>query len=250
MTRIFYALNIGTLATWLSVAGFGSVGIALHGGGPRALEEKPRDRFDELQSIALTEDFDVGDPPDAAATEAGSAAALPEEALPQPPQMPELAEAAALPEIPELPEPAAAAKEAAAAAPSPPVSKPTPKESTRLKPATRATTRRSPQGPTTSPGKTGAGGSAGSTGQSDANRLAGGRTPSPSYPAEARSKGQTGTVLVEFVVGADGRVISAYASRPSPWPLLNERAVSAVLRWKFQPGSIVKFTKPIVFKLN
>ena len=245
MTRILYALNIGTLATWLSVAGFGSVGIALHGGGPRALEEKPRDRFDELQSIALTEDFDVGDPPDAAATEAGStAAALPEEALPQPPQMPELAESGALPEIPELPEPVAAA------APSPPVSKPTPQEGTRLKPATRATTGRSPQGPTTSPGKTGAGGSAGSTGQSDANRLAGGRTPSPSYPAEARSKGQTGTVLVEFVVGADGRVISAYASRPSPWPLLNERAVSAVLRWKFQPGSVVKFTKPIVFKLN
>ena len=244
MTRIFYALNIGTLATWLSVAGFGSVGIALHGGGSRALEEKARDRFDELQSIALTEDFDVGDPPDAAATEAGSAVALPEEALPQPPQMPELAESGALPEIPELPEPVAAA------APSPPVSKPTPQEGTRLKPATRATTGRSPQGPTTRPGKTGAGGSAGSTGQSDANRLAGGRTPSPSYPAEARSKGQTGTVLVEFVVGADGRVISAYASRPSPWPLLNERAVSAVLRWKFQPGSIVKFTKPIVFKLN
>ena len=245
MTRILYALNIGTLATWLSVAGFGSVGIALHGGGPRALEENPRDRFDELQSIALTEDFDVGDPPDAAATEAGSAAAaLPEEALPQPPQMPELAEAAALPEIPELPEPVAAA------APSPPVSKPTPQEGTRLKPATRATTGRSPQGPTTRPGKTGAGGSAGSTGQSDANRLAGGRTPSPSYPAEARSKGQTGTVLVEFVVGADGRVISAYASRPSPWPLLNERAVSAVRRWKFQPGSVAKFTKPIVFKLN
>ena len=240
MTRIFYALNIGTLATWLSVAGFGSVGIALHGGGPRALEEKPRDRFDELQSIALTEDFDVGDPPDAAATEAGSAAELPEEALPQPPQMPELAESGALPEIPELPEPVAAA------APSPPVSKPMPKESTRLKPATG----RSPQGPTTSPGKTGAGGSAGSTGQSDADRLAGGRTPSPSYPAEARSKGQTGTVLVEFVVGADGRVISAYASRPSPWPLLNERAVSAVRRWKFQPGSVAKFTKPIVFKLN
>jgi len=140
------------------------------------------------------------------------------------------------------PTPAATATEAAATPPSPPVSKPKPKEAARSKPPTGATGG-GPEGQAASPGKTG-------TGQSDANRLAGGRTPAPSYPAEARSRGQTGTVLVEFVIGADGRVVSAYARRPSPWPLLNERAVSAVLSWRFRPGSVAKFTKPIVFKLN
>ena len=85
---------------------------------------------------------------------------------------------------------------------------------------------------------------------SDAKRLAGGRMPAPSYPSEARAKGQTGTVVVEFVVGENGSVVSAYAKSPSPWPILNERAVSAVRRWKFPPGSVVKYTRPIVFKLN
>ena len=96
----------------------------------------------------------------------------------------------------------------------------------------------------------GNGGRNGGSGMSDANRLAVGRMPAPSYPSEARSKGQTATVLVEFIVGEDGRVISAVANSPSPWPILNDRAISSVLRWRFSPGSVTKFTRPIVFKLN
>ena len=85
---------------------------------------------------------------------------------------------------------------------------------------------------------------------SDAKRLAGGRMPPPSYPSEARAKGQTGTVLVEFVVGENGSVVSAYPKNPSPWPILNEQAVSCVRRWTFPPGNVTKYVRPIVFKLK
>jgi protein TonB len=74
--------------------------------------------------------------------------------------------------------------------------------------------------------------------------------PSPVYPAAARRLGQTGTLLVEFTVDASGRVISAYAKSPSPWPLLNEEAVRTVRRWKFPPGPVMKLQRPIVFQLR
>ncbi|NJM38364.1 MAG: energy transducer TonB, partial [Akkermansiaceae bacterium] len=80
-------------------------------------------------------------------------------------------------------------------------------------------------------GKAGSGGQNGGTGMSDAKRLAGGRMPAPSYPSEAKRKGQSGTIVVEFVVGENGSVISAYAKSPSPWPILNQQAVSCVRRW-------------------
>ncbi|NJM38925.1 MAG: energy transducer TonB [Akkermansiaceae bacterium] len=85
---------------------------------------------------------------------------------------------------------------------------------------------------------------------SDAKRLAGGRMPAPSYPSEAKRKGQSGTIVVEFVVGENGSVISAYAKSPSPWPILNQQAVSCVRRWKFPPGKVTKYVRPIVFRLN
>ena len=87
---------------------------------------------------------------------------------------------------------------------------------------------------------------------SNAARLAAGRMPSPSYPAESRRKGQTGTVVVEFTVDASGRVISAYAKSPRrPGRLLNDEAVRTVRRWKFPPGRrIMKLQRPIVFQLR
>ena len=85
---------------------------------------------------------------------------------------------------------------------------------------------------------------------SDAARLAAGRMPPPSYPPEARRKGQSGTVIVEFTVDASGRVISARAKSPSPWPLLNNEAVRTVRRWKFPPGGVMKLQRPIVFQLR
>ncbi|MEI8037882.1 MAG: energy transducer TonB, partial [Verrucomicrobiota bacterium] len=94
------------------------------------------------------------------------------------------------------------------------------------------------------------GGGGDSSAQAKAGRLAAGHMPPPVYPAEARRRGQTGTLLVEFTVDAAGRVIAASAVTPSPWPLLNQEAVSAVRRWTFPPGSVMKLQRPIVFQLR
>ena len=85
---------------------------------------------------------------------------------------------------------------------------------------------------------------------SKAARIAAGSMPAPSYPAEARRKGQTGTVIVEFTVDSSGRVTYANASSPSPWPLLNQEAVRTVLRWRFPPGDFISLERPIVFRLK
>jgi protein TonB len=81
-------------------------------------------------------------------------------------------------------------------------------------------------------------------------RLAAGNMPPPSYPSEARRKGQTGTVVIEFTVDTSGRVISADAKSPSPWPQLNQEAVRTVRRWNFPPGGVMKLQRPIVFQLR
>ena len=226
MTPLLHSLQIATLATWLSVAGFGTVGLLIHSENP--VREMPA----PLETRLLAEDFTLGD---VSSPETGDSSAEPgppsvAETLPAPPEMPDLTEFEPLPEIP-------------AAA----IQKPRPA----TKPAARAassahTPRKSPR-KSTSPGATPAGGG---TGMSESSRLAGGRMPAPSYPPEARRRGQTGTVVVEFTVDASGRVISAYAKSPSPWPLLNEEAVRTVRRWKFPPGGVMKLQRPIVFQLR
>ncbi len=71
--------------------------------------------------------------------------------------------------------------------------------------------------------------------------------PAPSYPAEARRKKQTGTIIVRFAVDSNGRVTAAVAKNPSPWPMLNQEAIRTVLRWKFPPGDFITIERPIVF---
>jgi len=246
MSPFLYAINIATLAVWLSVASFGTIGIVV----PVTLEilhrdDDPKDLYEQLESMVLTEDFATGDLPPSQETDTGSTGEAEEidvpfaeeDTLPTPPEMPEIADLATLPDVPDLPPPAAKPRPA-----------PTP-ESTRPSKPTNPTGGSS-AGKTTAKGKTGSGGSNGGSGMSDAKRLAGGRMPAPSYPSSARARGQQGTVLVEFVIGENGRVISSYAKSPSPWPILNERAVSCVRTWRFPPGKVSKFVRPIVFKLN
>ena len=259
MTSLLYAINIGTLATWLSVAGFGTIGIVVPVAVDILEQTEITDPYADLESIVLTEDFNLGDTPPSQETDTGSTGEAQEievpfaeqETLPTPPEIPNVAEITPLPEIPDMPPPVAKSSEPVAPAPTKP--RPVPvvsnKAPTRSAMPTSATGG-SPQGKPETKGTVGNGGRNGGSGMSDAKRLAGGRMPAPSYPSEARAKGQTGTVLVEFVVGENGSVVSAYAKSPSPWPVLNERAVSAVRRWKFPPGSVVKYTRPIVFKLN
>jgi TonB family protein len=53
------------------------------------------------------------------------------------------------------------------------------------------------------------------------------------YPPEAQRAGVQGTVLVEVVVGADGRVTEARVLRPVA--LLDQAALDAVRQWEFAP---------------
>ena len=55
------------------------------------------------------------------------------------------------------------------------------------------------------------------------------------YPPEYQKTGQTGEVLVDFVVGTDGSVINATAISSSD-KAFEASAVEAVSKWLFQPG--------------
>lgn len=238
MQSVFHTLNIGTLATWLSVAGFGTVGVVVpHWHSSPVLPVV-------AETTVFEQDFMLGDPgpPASGAAVVESAPAEQAEWLPAPPELPPIAEIAPLPEIPAMPVRAAATHEAPAI-----------RESIASRPSRSGSVGRTRSTTTVSSGRSGSGGSSGASaasGMSSADRLAAGRMPAPSYPAECRRKGQTGTVVVEFTVDSSGRVISAHAKSPSPWPLLNNEAVRTVRCWKFPPGGIMKLQRPIVFQLR
>jgi TonB family protein len=78
-----------------------------------------------------------------------------------------------------------------------------------------------------------------------------GKQPAPDYPLQARRQRQQGTVKVHLAVGSDGRVLSAEAVEPSPWPLLNDSAIRAVReRWRFSGGQPRLFEVLIRFQLG
>lgn len=78
-----------------------------------------------------------------------------------------------------------------------------------------------------------------------------GRQPAPEYPYRARREGQEGVVKIRFLVGENGRVISAEPSLSSPWPLLNQSALRVVLdRWQFRPGPVRQYEVSIRFQLT
>ena len=236
MHSISHALNIGTLATWLSVAVFGVVAVLVPD-----FQAAPVLRVEE-QIPRIAEDFTLGDLGDDApeAAEKSDDEGAPQDevaSLPAPPELPEIAEFSPLPEIPEIPRQATTLAV---------VTAPTPARAVRQAAAGPVSARRNPTARTGSS----AAGAVSSNAAADASRLAQGRMPAPVYPAAARRGGQTGTVLVEFTVDSSGRVISAVAKSPSPWPLLNAEAVRTVRKWRFPPGGIMKLQRPIVFQLR
>lgn len=78
-----------------------------------------------------------------------------------------------------------------------------------------------------------------------------GRQTAPEYPVQARRAGQEGTVVIRFSVGADGRVLAAEPSSPSPWGLLNREALRVVReQWRFKPGPARLFEVAIRFELK
>ena len=78
-----------------------------------------------------------------------------------------------------------------------------------------------------------------------------GRQPAPEYPVRARREGQEGTVKVRFLVGEDGRVLTAEAAAQSPWPMLNDSALRVVReRWRFRAGTLRNYEVAIRFQLT
>jgi protein TonB len=55
----------------------------------------------------------------------------------------------------------------------------------------------------------------------------------PLYPAEAKAAGAEGAVIMETIVGRDGRILEVKVI--SGHPLLIQAAVDAVRRWCYKP---------------
>ncbi len=60
--------------------------------------------------------------------------------------------------------------------------------------------------------------------------------PPPDYPAEARRKGQEGTVVLRVIIEPDGRVAGATVARSSGFELLDRAALDAARVWRFLPA--------------
>jgi TonB family protein len=77
----------------------------------------------------------------------------------------------------------------------------------------------------------------------------------PLYPYESRTAGESGRVVVEFIVDRSGAVVDLRVTE-STGALFSVVALKAVARWKFEPalrgGRAVRFRMvvPIVFNLN
>ena len=61
--------------------------------------------------------------------------------------------------------------------------------------------------------------------------------PKPTYPSRSRELGEEGRVIIAVLVSEDGRVLEAYVSESSGYPLLDGSALATVTgRWRFKPG--------------
>ncbi|MGA0846677.1 MAG: TonB family protein [Luteolibacter sp.] len=246
MQSIIHCLNIGTLASSLSVASLGTVGVVI------SSRESHSPIAPVIEEPFLTElDFTLGDPSKTKQADANggidppaAAGALEPEShpaftqaqpLPSPPALPELADFEPLPIIPDAPKPKRATRQS----------------NTTETNTTANSLRSSNPNSRKLPGQASANENTSQSDESAINaRLAAGRMPAPRYPASCRRNGQSGTVIVEFTIDHSGRVISAHAAVPSAWPILDHEAVRTVRRWKFPPGKLMKLRRPIVFQLR
>ncbi len=189
-----HALNIITLATWLSLSAFAVIAICV----PSAI---PRISGSMAEMVtSLGKDFTLGDTTSAASGKSDgedTEEETPVAPLPSPPPLPAPSSSQPLPEIP--------------------------REVIRVRRA--------------------------APGNALQSRLAAGKTPGPTYPDEARRKGQAGVVVVQFVVTAAGDVTNAKIYTSSNWPLLDREALRTVAAWKFPPGDVMALIRPIAFQL-
>lgn len=76
------------------------------------------------------------------------------------------------------------------------------------------------------------------------------------YPPLARRLGQTGTVVLKFILGKNGALLNSELTSASPYPVLNEAAKNLLASAKFQPipdelqSPSWEFTIPIEYRLD
>jgi periplasmic protein TonB len=74
-------------------------------------------------------------------------------------------------------------------------------------------------------------------------------TPEPEFSEEARKSKYQGVVVLNAVVGVDGRVHDARVAR-SLGMGLDEKALDIVKRWKFEPGKKDGRPVPVAMSLE
>lgn len=62
--------------------------------------------------------------------------------------------------------------------------------------------------------------------------------PEPEYPAISRRLEESGTVVLRFLIGLDGRVVSGQVNRSSGYPRLDKAALQALSSCRFKPGTV------------
>lgn len=246
MSPFLHALNIGTLATWLTVAGASTVACVV-----RVVDRLPalNEGADEAAELFITPQA-MGSAPPAEVPEALAEEATAEEvvaepqAVPELPELPDLAELEPLPEVPDLPAPATTRTESAP--------KPTTRPSAGRPKPSSATAGGKPSSGESGRGSGQGSGSARGSGSSEvgSDRWVGLRKSRPNYPSSARRQGQEGTVIVQFTVDERGYVVDAKILRGSSHPVLNEEALRTVRRFRAKPGARATTSQPIIFQLN
>jgi protein TonB len=253
MQSLLQVLNIGTLATWLSISGASTVAVLVPYGEKAAPAQQP-----DLD-LSMGEVIDLDAPADQAAGSAApgegtdSTEALPQEAEIEPVQevapLPELAEVAPLPDVPDVD---LKAEDLESSQPKP---KAMPRQSssavTTAKPQTAKKGTPGAIGVGNGSGNGPASGSGSGNSGAGAARLSKGRIPTPKYPEECRRNNQEGRVVITFTVDEAGNVVSAKVSGKSAYPSMDQAAVDAVYRGKFPAGpGRATASKAIVFKLR
>jgi len=82
------------------------------------------------------------------------------------------------------------------------------------------------------------------------------RRVAPLYPATSRRRSEEGDVVLDVLVGADGRVTQITVAGSSDFERLDKAAVAAVQQWRFVPGRVagepqaMRLRVPIRFQLR
>jgi protein TonB len=79
----------------------------------------------------------------------------------------------------------------------------------------------------------------------------GGSYPAPQYPGMALRNHYQGTVTIEIIVDATGKITVAKVQKSSGFPTLDEAALDMVKdHWRFPPGGERYYYWPCVFQIQ